>query len=50
MSNGLIIEREGKNSDLKVIDLNGQKGGQQLLDSFVEELAIDLPKFMNTSK
>lgn len=51
LSNGLIVERKGKNSDLKVIDPNGQKGGQQLLDSFVEELAIDLPKFMNaTSK
>ncbi|EJW19180.1 AAA family ATPase [Paenibacillus alvei] len=49
MSNGLIVERKGKNSDLKVIDPNGQKGGQQLLDSFVEELAIDLPKFMNSS-
>ena len=49
MSNGLVVERKGKNSDLKVIDPNGQKGGQQLLDSFVEELAIDLPKFMNSS-
>ncbi|WP_353180449.1 AAA family ATPase, partial [Delftia acidovorans] len=51
LSNGLIVERKGKNSDLKVIDPNGQKGGQQLLDSFVEELAINLPKFMGaTSK
>lgn len=49
MSNGLIVERKGKNSDLKVIDPNGQKGGQQLLDSFVSELAIDLPKFMASS-
>ncbi|WP_127491375.1 AAA family ATPase [Paenibacillus glycanilyticus] len=49
LSNGLIVERKGKNNDLKVIDPNGQKGGQQLLDSFVEELAIDLPKFMNAS-
>ncbi|QQE75694.1 AAA family ATPase [Brevibacillus composti] len=49
LSNGLIVERKGKNSDLKIIDPNGQKGGQQLLDSFVEELAIDLPKFMNAS-
>lgn len=47
MSNGLIVERKGKNSSLKVIDPNGQKGGQQLLDSFVEELAINLPKFMD---
>ena len=51
MNNGLIVERKGKNSDLKVIDPNGQKGGQNLLNSFVEELAIDLPKFMeSTSK
>lgn len=49
LSNGLVVERKGKNSDLKVIDPNGQKGGQQLLDSFVEELAIDLPKFMSAS-
>ncbi|MBY9077169.1 AAA family ATPase [Paenibacillus sp. HN-1] len=49
LSNGLVVERKGKNSDLKVIDPNGQKGGQQLLDSFVEELAIDLPKFLNAS-
>lgn len=49
LSNGLIVERKGKNSDLKVIDPNGEKAGQQLLDSFVEELAIDLPKFMNAN-
>lgn len=49
MSNGLIVERRGKNSDLKVTDPNGQKGGQQLLNSFVEELAINLPKFIESS-
>lgn len=49
MNNGLIVERKGKNSDLKVIDPNGQKGGQSLLNSFVEELAIDLPKFMDST-
>lgn len=46
LSNGLVVERKGKNSDLKVIDPSGQKAGQGLLDSFVEELAINLPKFM----
>jgi len=51
MSNGLVVERKGKNSDLKVIDPSGQKGGQQLLNEFVEQLALDLPKFMqSTSK
>ncbi|HEM2734185.1 TPA: AAA family ATPase [Streptococcus suis] len=49
MSNGLIVERKGKNASLKVIDPNGQKGGQQLLDSFVEELAINLPKFIDST-
>ena len=27
MSNGLVVERKGKNSDLKVIDPDGRKGG-----------------------
>ena len=49
LSNGLVVERKGKNSDLKVIDPNGQKAGQQLLNSFVEELAIDLPRFINST-
>lgn len=49
LSNGLIVERKGKNSDLKVTDPNGSKGGQQLLNEFVEELAIDLPKFMEST-
>ena len=34
LSNGLIVERKGKNSDLKVTDPSGQKGGQGLLDQF----------------
>ena len=51
LSNGLIVERSGKNNTLKVIDPSGNKAGQNLLDSFVEELAINLPKFMEqTSK
>lgn len=49
MNNGLIIERKGKNSTLKVTDPNGEKAGQQLLNGFVEELAIDLPKFIDSS-
>ena len=49
MDNGLVVERKGKNSDLKVTDPSGQKGGQQLLDEFVEELALNLPKFMEAS-
>lgn len=46
LSNGLIVERKGKNSDLKVTDPTGQKSGQQLLNEFVEQLALDLPRFM----
>ena len=49
MSNGLVVERKGKNSDLKVTDPTGQKAGQQLLDSFVEKLALDLPRFMEAN-
>lgn len=49
MSNGLIVERAGKNSSLKVTDPTGQRGGQQLLNSFVEELALNLPRFMEGS-
>lgn len=49
MNNGLVIERKGKNSELKVIDPSGQKGGQQLLNEFVDQLALDLPRFMQSS-
>lgn len=49
LSNGLIVERRGKNGSLYVTDPSGQKHGQRLLDSFIGELALDLPKFMNAS-
>lgn len=49
LSNGLIVERKGKNSDLKVIDSKGNKSGQRLLDELVEQLALNLPKFMQAS-
>ena len=41
LSNGITVERSGKNSSLKVTDPSGKRGGQQLLNSFVEQLAID---------
>lgn len=47
LTNGLLVERTGVNSTLKITDPDGNKGGQQLLDSFVEQFAIDLPRFMN---
>lgn len=46
LSNGLRVERKGKNSSLRVTDPSGVKAGQKLLDSFVEELALDMPKFL----
>lgn len=49
LSNGLVVERKGKNSDLKVTDPSGQKAGQQLLNEFVEQFALDLPKFMEAT-
>ena len=49
LSNGLVVERKGKNSALKITDPNGNKAGQQLLNGFIEELALDLPKFMEAS-
>ena len=47
LSNGLVVERKGKNSDLKVIDPSGNRAGQQLLNEFISQFALDLPKFMN---
>lgn len=49
LSNGIVVERKGKNSSLKVTDPNGNKSGQQLLNSFLEPLALDLPQFMNST-
>ena len=49
LSNGIIVERSGKNSSLKVLDPSGKKSGQKLLDSFIENLALDLPRFMQAT-
>ena len=49
LSNGIIVERSGKNSDLKVTDASGRRAGQQLLKSFVEQLALDMPRFMQST-
>lgn len=46
LSNGIVVERRGKNSTLTVTDPTGRRGGQQLLNEFVEVLALDLPRFM----
>lgn len=47
LDNGIVVDRDGKNSSLKVTDPTGKRAGQQLLDEFVEKLALDLPKFLN---
>lgn len=49
LDNGLVVERKGKNSSLTVTDPSGRKAGQQLLNEFVNELALNLPKFMEAS-
>lgn len=49
LSNGIVVERCGKNSDLKVTDESGKRGGQQLLNAFISTFALDLPKFMESS-
>lgn len=49
LSNGLIVTRSGNNSTLKVVDPEGKKSGQRILDDFIGQLALDLPKFMEMS-
>ena len=46
LDNGLIVERKGEDGKLKITDPSGKKAGQNLLNSFVEQFAINLPKFM----
>ena len=49
LSNGLVVERKGKNASLTVTDPTGGRHGQKLLDSFVNQFALDLPAFMAAS-
>lgn len=49
LSNGLIVKRSGEKGTLKVIDPEGKKSGQTLLNSFIDELALNLPKFMDAT-
>ena len=46
LSNGLRVTRTGKNSTLTVLDDQGKRAGQKLLDAFINELALNLPKFL----
>lgn len=49
LSNGVVVERKGKNASLTVTDPTGRRSGQQLLNAFVEPLALDLPRFMEAT-
>lgn len=49
LSNGITVERKGKNLALTVTDREGMRHGQELLDAFIGGIAIDLPKFYNAS-
>ena len=49
LSNGVVVERKGKNASLTVTAPTGRRSGQQLLNAFVEPLALDLPRFMDAS-
>lgn len=49
LSNGILVQRKGKASSLTVTDSTGRRGGQTLLNEFVSQFAIDLPKFMSAT-
>ena len=49
LSNGIIVDRAGKNSALKVSDPEGRRAGQQLLNEFISQFALDLPRFMKAA-
>jgi DNA repair ATPase RecN len=48
LDNGVEVERKGVNGALKVTSTTG-KGGQALLNEFVSQFALDLPKFMGAT-
>ena len=49
LSNGIVVDRAGKNSALKVSDPEGRRAGQQLLNEFISQFALDLPRFMKAA-
>ena len=49
LDNGIVVRRDGKSGTLKVTDPTGAKAGQALLDEFVSQFALDLPKFLSAS-
>ena len=49
LSNGLTVTRKGNKGALTVTDESGRRSGQQLLNEFVEVLALDLPRFLQAT-
>ena len=49
LTNGIVVERTGKNNTLKVSTKEGLTGGQRLLDDFIEALALNLSAFMDSN-
>jgi len=49
LSNGLVVTRGGKTGALSVTDPTGARSGQKLLDGLISELALDLPKFLQSN-
>ena len=47
LSNGIVVERRGKNGTLYVTDATGMKGTQKLLNEFLSALALNLPAFLD---
>lgn len=47
LSGGIVVERKGKNAALHVTDATGRRRGQTLLNDFIDELALNLPKFLH---
>jgi DNA repair ATPase RecN len=48
LDNGMTVERKGANGSLKVTSATG-KGGQALLNEFVNLFALNLPRFMGAT-
>lgn len=48
-SNGVTAIRKGNKGALTVTDETGKKSGQRLLDAFVEQFALNVPKFMEAN-
>jgi hypothetical protein len=48
LDNGIVVERKGVNGSLKVTSSTG-KGGQALLNEFVNLFALNLPRFMGAT-